>query len=300
MSDFMKWPHIEKLHNMQTHARKTGQLSITYRAKVKLHGTNAAVRVDTDGTVTPQSRNKSLNLENDNFGFAKWALEQVWPPYTEDYVVFGEWVGEGVQRGIALSKVEGRHFAIFAAKFQGDQEYLYDPEALALTFPGHRVVPWFGPLLEIDMSGHETAAIAWLNEATAKIDAECPWTKSEFGVSGVGEGLVCYPVSTDHIEGLMFKVKGESHAKGGAAPAKVKPPISASVPEFAASVATEARFLQFFVPGSTIKDIGPFLGALCNDIKREATAEMEASQLDWKAVNPAVVKLAKEWFLGKL
>lgn len=302
MSEFVKWPHIEKLYNVQKHAQKLGKTGSAYRAKVKLHGTNAAVRVSPEGVIEPQSRNRTLTPEDDNHGFAKWATAQSWPTYTNSYVVFGEWVGQGVQTGVALSQLEDKHFVIFAMLWSADGNleagYEYNPERLSGLFPGHRVMPWYGPVMYFDFQSENTGPVSWLNAAVEGIDKLCPWTKSEFGIEGVGEGLVCYPLDLP-LEGFMFKVKGASHAEGGAAPAKAKPPVSADVVAFAESVATEARFLQFLPAEVTMKNIGPFLGAVCKDIQREAADEMAASGLEWKVVNPSVVKVAREWYMKR-
>lgn len=66
----------------------------------KIDGTNAQVFIGEDGTVLSGSRNRWLNLESDNFGFAKWVdehkdeLRNLGPGRH-----FGEWWGVGIQRG---------------------------------------------------------------------------------------------------------------------------------------------------------------------------------------------------------
>lgn len=307
MSDFTPWPSIEKVWNVQKTARKAGVKLVSYRAKVKLHGTHAAVRVPAlgGGEVVAQSRNNSLNIENDNFGFAAWTAKQHWPRYAFPYVAFGEWVGPGVQTGVALADIPERVFVVYSADVgehltvRGPADILVDPDTLRELLPKHHVLPWFGPEFFLDFETDNTSVMDNLNQLVDCIDGECPWTKTNFGVSGHGEGLVCYPIGRRFAD-YAFKVKGESHAKGGKAPAKMKPPVSDDAKALAASMATEARCLQFFVPGSTVKDVGPFLGAVCKDVVKECQAEMAASNIEWKTVNPLVVKLAREWFLAKI
>ena len=67
------WPSIENF----AHARRTLAALGTVRVftKVKLHGTNAAVRIDPDGTVTCQSRNQDVAPGaggTGHFGMALW------------------------------------------------------------------------------------------------------------------------------------------------------------------------------------------------------------------------------------
>ncbi|TPK78212.1 RNA ligase family protein [Mesorhizobium sp. B2-4-17] len=73
-----------------------------------MHGTNAAVRIDPDGTVTVQKRSSDIKPETDNFGFASWveANKEVFAPFPADetVIVYGEWAG---QRGRSLPLRQG-------------------------------------------------------------------------------------------------------------------------------------------------------------------------------------------------
>lgn len=80
----------------------------------KIDGTNAQVYISDDGTVRAGSRNRWLTTDQDNFGFARWVqdhaenLRQLGPGRH-----FGEWWGQGIQRGYGLS---GKVFSLFNVK----------------------------------------------------------------------------------------------------------------------------------------------------------------------------------------
>lgn len=100
MSDFIPFPKIPRL--------KRGCV-ITE----KLDGTNAQVVVGDDGSVRAGSRNRWITPENDNYGFAKWVksneveLRQLGPGQH-----FGEWWGNGIQRGYGMKE---KRFSLFNA-----------------------------------------------------------------------------------------------------------------------------------------------------------------------------------------
>lgn len=77
----------------------------------KLDGTNALVEVREDGQVWAGSRTRYITPEADNFGFAKWVqqhkdeLRQLGPGRH-----FGEWWGQGIQRGYGLTE---KRFSLF-------------------------------------------------------------------------------------------------------------------------------------------------------------------------------------------
>lgn len=84
----------------------------------KLDGTNAQVWIGEDGTVKAGSRNRFLHVDADNFGFARWVeahadeLRTLGPGRH-----FGEWWGNGIQRGYGLSE---KRFSLFNVSRWGD------------------------------------------------------------------------------------------------------------------------------------------------------------------------------------
>lgn len=353
---FHPWPEIEGFHNIRKFVRNdpndwfrnhellSGTSTVSYKAKVKLHGTNAAVQIRSDGTVLAQSRTQIITPENDNGGFARWvkaneaewkkcaAVPSLWdedpvnkPSHYLNMIFFGEWVGPGIQKKVALAQIPKRCFAVFAMKVFGknDEELLFEVEpdriALYLGKSGHKfvpqididlpdvyIIPWYN---SIDINWRQTdeeltKTIAPINEWVSSIEENDPWVESTFGVKGTGEGLVFYPVSKPHrgftnFETLCFKAKGEKHKNiQTAAPVQVNPEKAASVDAFVALVLTEARLEQGGTAiGFDLKLTPHFIKWCLDDVKKETADEMEASNLTWDEVQKALSAKAREWYV---
>lgn len=75
----------------------------------KIDGTNAQVAITEDGHMLVGSRTRWITPEQDNYGFARWCLE-----HRDELLTlgvgrhFGEWWGNGCQRGYGLPKGEKR------------------------------------------------------------------------------------------------------------------------------------------------------------------------------------------------
>lgn len=83
----------------------------------KIDGTNAAIHVIGNGgdfIVIPQSRNRIISREKDNFGFAQWVFDNriALAETLGEGIHFGEWWGHGIQRGYGLPKGD-RRFSLF-------------------------------------------------------------------------------------------------------------------------------------------------------------------------------------------
>lgn len=80
----------------------------------KIDGTNAQIFIGDDGrSMHVGSRNRWISVPNDNYGFARWAMDN----YQELLKLgpgrhFGEWWGNGIQRGYGLPKGDKR-FSLF-------------------------------------------------------------------------------------------------------------------------------------------------------------------------------------------
>lgn len=79
----------------------------------KLDGTNAQVVITEDMQLLAGSRTRWITPESDNYGFAKWVeanKEEILKLGVGRH--FGEWWGDGIQRGYNLQKGEKR-FSLF-------------------------------------------------------------------------------------------------------------------------------------------------------------------------------------------
>ena len=341
---FIAWPEILGFHNIRKFIRVdpgewwqkkellSGSSQVTYRAKVKLHGTNAAVQVHTDGTVVAQSRETIITPEKDNAGFARW-VESVKDRWTEaeGYILYGEWIGPGVQKNVAVSQIPKKVFAVFAARpLHNLNNLVVEPDELSLLtygVPDVYVLPWYtrpamhgsdtrvANILTIDWRQTDeelTQAIAPINDWIAEIEANDPWVEQTFGVKGTGEGLVFYPFSEAHqgfesFTNLCFKAKGEKHKNIATAKAvQVSPEAAASIDAFVSMALTEARLEQ----GATkvapdgaltydLKNTGKFVTWVSADVEKETKDELAASNLTFKEVQRAISDKARAWYIAK-
>ena len=88
----------------------------------KIDGTNAQITITEDGEFLVGSRNRWITPESDNYGFAKWAMEN-----KEELmklgvgIHYGEWWGSGVNRGYSLTDGK-RKFSLFNVSRWEDPE----------------------------------------------------------------------------------------------------------------------------------------------------------------------------------
>lgn len=84
----------------------------------KIDGTNGVIHIGPDGLFLVGSRTQWITPEKDNFGFARWAYAN-----KEELLQlgegthFGEWWGQGIQRGYNLQE---KRFSLFNTHRWGD------------------------------------------------------------------------------------------------------------------------------------------------------------------------------------
>ncbi len=309
------WPSIESIYNVRKKSVAKGQI-ITYGAKIKLDGTCAAVQILPDRTILAQSRTQFITPNQDNAGFASWVEQnkRVFEEINRPMVIHGEWCGAGIQKRCSISKIGRKVFCVFAMQF-GD--YLEtSPEIIKGLLPNHEdifVIPWY-KFVDIDYGNDEILqkTVDRINLDIAEIEKCDPFVKDTFGVDGLGEGLVFYPVldrsntshftTVDYYTDFVFKVKGNEHqVVKTKAPAQINPEVANSVDEFVTLFVTENRLNQFAEKFPLdMKETGNFLKAFLADVQKESSAELEASNLTWKDVNSALSTKARSWWQNKV
>ncbi|MEM9212950.1 MAG: RNA ligase family protein [Cyanobacteria bacterium P01_F01_bin.150] len=342
---FIKWPSIELLHNLcRSMEYLEEKPTLTYRAKVKLDGTNAGVQISPEGQLCVQSRTQLITPKKDNMGFAAWVNEHL--AYFsglaghEHITVFGEWCGKGIQNRTAISQIERRVFAVFAIQYGGINGHVakleVSPEQIRDRLPSHPdifVLPFYGEPIKLDFSSKEQLKIQaeHLSQWVDAVEHSDPWVKETFGLEGLGEGLVMYPMisraggdrNNGHIDAgqddghgsrhsierlgyseLLFKAKGlKHHVAKVKKPVQVDPEKVKGINEFVTLFVTEVRLEQGATEACggefSMKKMGVFLKWLTNDVQKESKAELEASQLTWKEVNKAVMNAARDWYRKK-
>ncbi|MFM9268615.1 RNA ligase family protein [Tychonema sp. BBK16] len=314
------WPSIELLYNLRRSLEALGETpKITYRAKIKLDGTNGGVQIFSDGRVAVQSRSQIITPENDNLGFATWVSQNIdffaALASAEHATIFGEWCGKGIQKRTAVSECDRKIFAVFAVQFGGESGKLakleIHPDKIAEFLPKHPdifVLPFYGEPIVLDFGDRTQleSAVEILNQAVNTVETVDPWVKETFGIEGIGEGLVLFPESDELAERLsyaelLFKAKGEKHqAVKTKQPVQIDPEVAKNIDDFVNIFVTPARLEQGVTAVSDGKfemvKIGAFLQWFTADVQKESAAELEAAQLTWKEVNKAVMNAAKKWY----
>lgn len=334
----IRWTDIEGFHSVRKSVKAIPHIVgnrpvVMYLAKVKLHGTNAGVFVGNNGkTIRAFSRTSLITPDCDNAGFAAWveARKEFFASLAtgrdRDFVVYGEWCGPGIQKGVACSQIPERVFAVFAVRIIDHKEnskYISEPSQLAefAAVKGAYVIPWYciagaiSPMqVTIDWSSSPDdleKIVATINEQVAEVEKCDPWVKAIFEIEGVGEGLVFYPVgfhdTYDDFSNLSFKAKGTQHRViAHSKPAQVDPSVAATAQAFADLVLPLARLEQGAQMAQTrdsrsmydVRDVGNFIGWVSKDVNKECQAELEASGLTWKDVSKTVTDTARKWFLA--
>ncbi|TNE47310.1 MAG: hypothetical protein EP343_20325 [Deltaproteobacteria bacterium] len=332
----VKWTSIQQLPNLRVNLEKVKEREgdsfvypvLTFKGKIKLDGSNAAVQLSPDGSVVAQSRTRLLTVEDDNYQFAQWveahrdyfaALGKSLGPA----IVFGEWCGKGIQRKVAIAGIDRRVLAVFAIQY-GDHntnEATIDiePARIRSLLPDHPdifVLPWYKESITLDFGNTETLqeASQTLNEWVEAVETRDPWVSENFGVDGVGEGLVMYPyleeaktqpIPRDPCTDFMFKAKGEKHRVVRQKQAvQIDPEVAKHVDDFVAMFVTPARLEQAIGETCerplTMKELGGFLKWIGHDIQKESVAELEASGLEWKQVSKPAMNAARQWFFQEI
>jgi hypothetical protein len=298
---------------------------------VKLHGTHADIVVHSDDSITFQSRNReTITKERDNCGFVttmdeeRTSIRTIRDRYHERFrklnpeipidaskplILAGEWIGKGIQKGVALVQLE-RKFVIVSAAINGS--WLPDSEYADIYDEAHN-------LYHISRSGFYHATLLLnelqetmkvLDELTAKVEKECPFAAT-FDAKGMGEGIVWKFADYPNQPDTWFKVKGAEFTPTVKAP---QDPLKAAEREaqkgkagaFAERVVTDVRLEQAwdYLAEMDIKrevaSVGEFLKWINNDVKIEEKTEIKERGIDVKILGMEIGKLAKPWYLARV
>lgn len=305
----IKFPKIESFKNARYHANKLGAKRVTYRGSVKLHGTNASLAIYPDGRVVPQSRNRELTLEKDNCGFAAYVheaikanpdglnvLKSMAAGSKEPLVIYGEWIGPGVQQGVAITQAPGKRWAIFPtsrglAQFLGVHFRAIQNEYM-----------W---MFDVDMSTEASVREfqAEVHRLTQEVEECCPFAKRHFEVEGIGEGIVW--VCREYPE-LAFKSKGEKHSKTKVKAFKAPKEVDPRVIAFAEKAVTGDRvdgaiaYLREMNLPTDKSSTGAFLKYFMDDVRTELSLELEEAGLSMHDVGKEVSTRARETYFDRV
>lgn len=298
----------------------TDNIVLKFQGTVKIHGTNAGIGYDhSSNELWFQSRNHIITPEKDNVFFAtdmfpfseqlielhfqaKKIIDELYPKQSiKKTIFFGEWAGEKVQKGVAISKLE-RMYILYDIKVIFSDGWtkwldwnlfkdLSNPEAKVQNILSGQV--WLLDIPLNDFKKFQNQLVSYTND----VENECPYAK-KFGVSGVGEGIVwkCISINKNNIRDIelentwlgdkefVFKTKGSKHSDS-----KVKTiveidlQLEADLEELVNIVATETRFNRGIQSmheeflSIEIKNIGKFYQLVITDIIKEESTRIEES-----------------------
>ncbi|MFZ3583185.1 hypothetical protein ACOI1H_13575 [Loktanella sp. DJP18] len=327
-----KFPSIEqfpKIYARETYS--TQRRAIAYRPKIKLHGTNMAVRIHPSGHVALQCKTFDLTVEQDYEGFAGFMqpFADAWAHAASHDVVtfYGEWAGPGIAKGCAIQRTGKRRFYIFAAGIgetigEGTLRpgfMVVDPEMIRLMIPKGvlgddiRVLDWEGPEITLDFADEVALKVA-LDDINARVDAVAicdPFVARTFGVKYPGEGYVYVPTASvfghvplEEYSRLTFKAKTAQHrVQKMAKAAPLHQPLPATAAAFVVDFCTQPRLeqaLQEVCGGIADKrKIGALIQWMNADIAKEAADEITAlasAGVPFDRLKGLIATASREWF----
>lgn len=319
--------------------------TLIFNGSTKLHGSNCSVVKDPQTSeIWCQSRSQIITTEADNAGFAQFIsnlpgqgihiyLNIAAGIYGMNHLkpgdliaIYGEFCGQGIQKGVAIAQVPKR-WVVFGIKIytpgvddDHSTSYWFSPDQLlrvhrqfileageeTMIFSIQKFQTWN---LEIDFA-HPEAVQKKLVELTNEVEKCCP-VGMEFGITGVGEGIVwrCVSRCTFKTSDLIFKVKGEAHSV-----TKVKTLAAIDVEKFnsltelMAKVMTENRMKQMYdsmldqtgLDPTDVKNLGQFIKLCVGDAIKEERDTIEISGFTEKEFTKVAPGLVRQWFFSQL
>lgn len=320
-AEFTKWPKIGKFSDATyNYRRMKGSGSklpdkLTYKAKVKLHGTNAAIHYKPDGEHRAQSRKRLLSIGSDNALFAFWlaSVPDFFAPdlWVEGMIVYGEWCGPGVQSIVASCSAPHKFFAVFAIR-EIDGSLTTNPDVLRQMFRERDdlvIIPWLeGSEVEVDFFEGSDEHSDLFDQLVDQVEAEDPFIKETFDVSGIGEGVVYYPTGVPFMSAwgdLAFKCKGEKHAKGGKKSKNKQNPVKLTgalsfADEFVTPERLQQGIAELGLEERPSDRTGDFVRWVLDDVLTECVNDLKANDLEPKDVQKVIGKYASGFYLGRL
>ena len=309
--EIKKFPSIEQFRNTVKAVRKymarkgMEEYYVDFVGNVKLHGTNAAIVLE-GGQLFYQSRSRIIDINSDNAGFA-WFCESNkgrildWMKENnpgQTFVMFGEWSGRGIQKGVGISEIEK---AFFPFAFKSDNQWI-KPDQFIDALEELKNIRVYNHLVQnmfsISVPFHNPeSVIPDLERMTYNVERECPAARS-FGISGVGEGIVWTPADANLMQwtDLWFKVKGGKHSNSKTnTGAKVKVESVENLKEILDEVVTINRLEQ----GLQVlaKYTGEYIRWVIGDIMREEREFLLANNAKPEAINSHIANRAREFFM---
>lgn len=298
---------------------------IKYHGTVKLHGTNAGIifiynELINEYEFYTQKREGIVTPQHDNYGFSafintkpvKDLLYKIpFSKYTDEdkpiIKVYGEWIGQKIQKGVAISELSKR-MVIFGVKV--NNIFIDNEDLKNVKLPNHyiyNILDYKTFEVEVDFNNPKEAAEE-IEKMVDEVEKECPVGKA-FGVTGIGEGIVFKPINKGWFgSDFMFKAKGEKHSNVGSKNKKnkveISPEVLKNINNLVDNIVPEWRLeqgvdhLKENNKSITIESMGIYLKWVFNDTISEELDTIMANGFEPKQISKYISTKARNWFMN--
>ncbi|KAL8839053.1 MAG: hypothetical protein Q9170_001889 [Blastenia crenularia] len=321
------FPKIGKLSDFIYRFQRTSPNTreIPLVGTVKLHGAHADWVVSSDDTVRIQSRNVlEISASKDIYGLFAFTTpihdviirlrddllgrfselhphEAINPDYP--VIMAGEWCGQGIQKGVAISKLL-KHFVIIAIRINGEWVNELDYADICNEARGiYNIGKATSYRFDFDLDDAEFSELD-IQRMVEDVGDTCPYGLAR-GVQGPGEGIVWKAIGYQQDPELWFKYKAEPHAvsKSSKLPAAADGMDSIEREnDFIEAVMTEGRLqqgLEYLREMDVAEDkaaAGKFVTWIVDDIFTEEAGEMKRIGIRPGKVRPWIMSRAGSWY----
>jgi len=322
-SDFAGFDENEK----PIYIRKNKYPIVKAIGTVKIHGTNASIGYKPRKGMWCQSKKNVITIEKDNAGFAAFVkarqdffettikyLCAAFCNEDETLILFGEFAGKGIQKGVAISEIE-KSFFIFGIRItdkDGDSSWVSNKNFVKVfvNWENNNTNTYILPFIktyevEIDFNAPEKANNE-ITDLVMQVEEECPVGKY-FGISGIGEGIVFKFEYNGNI--YLFKAKGDKHSKTKVKKVQhIDTAIIDKCREVAGKVTPSWRLEQMYdetfdtLNGGKgdSKKTGDYIRSVIKDVLKEETDLVKEAGIAFKDLNKYVSGIAKDYLFAKL
>lgn len=224
--------------------------------------------------------------------------------------VYGEIIGLGVQKGVALAELSKKYWIIFGVKLtdsEGEGSWLDGIDTLRCDSERIFNIYEFPTYdFEIDFNFAENSQNA-LVETCLEVEKCCPVAKQLENIEGIGEGIV---IQAFYKEARFnAKIKGNLHSQGSKVKklAQLDPVVVENIQQFVLHSTTESRVMQAMSEVGQTKqkvldksDTGDIIKWVANDIIIEECQVLKENNLEYSQVAGKVANQVRNIYFKEL
>lgn len=306
--------------------------TLKWISTTKCHGTNFSVVFNEIDGLWAQSREHTINPIHDNAGSAFFAhandeifkslIRKLATTYNIDLtlnniVLYMEWCGKGIQKGVGIANLDKSAFIFPHAKVApispSENEVNYWIPTIVdgenISSKEHRIyniMDFKTQSIDIDFNNPQLYQNKII-EMTLEVENECPVAKA-FGYDNtVGEGLVFHHLTNNGVL-YLWKSKGEKHSNSKVKTLKTVDDVKLNrVISVVNQVCSPSRFDQMLTQSCNLmnggmverKYLGDFIRLVINDVIKEESDVIAEAGLEPKDLNSKISEVARRFFFDK-